>query len=76
MTEVAEKLRAELTKLTDAERGELAHLIIQSLDPSIEEDAGKAWDAELELRAEEIRSGQAIGVPAEKVFSEILAKYL
>ncbi len=65
----------ELTKLNDAERGELAHFLIQSLDPSSDEDAETAWDVELEHRAEEIRSGQAIGVPAEKVFSEILAKH-
>lgn len=75
MTAVAEKLRMELTKLNDAERGELAHFLIQSLDPSSDEDAETAWDVELEHRAEEIRSGQAIGVPAEKVFSEILAKH-
>jgi putative addiction module component (TIGR02574 family) len=75
MTGVAEKLRTELTKLDDAERGELAHFLIQSLDPSCDEDAESAWDVELERRADEIRNGQAIGVPADKVFSEILAKH-
>jgi putative addiction module component (TIGR02574 family) len=76
MTAAIEKLRAELTILNDSERGELAHFLIQSLDPSSENgDAETAWDAELERRADEIRSGQAIGVPADKVFSEILAKH-
>ena len=75
MTAVAEKLRTELSKLNDTERGELAHFLIQSLDPSSDQDAETAWDTELERRADEIRSGQAIGVPADKVFSEILAKH-
>lgn len=76
MTIVAEKLRAELTKLKETERGELAHFLIQSLDSSLEDgDAETVWDAEIERRAEEIKSGHAIGVPADKVFSEILAKH-
>jgi putative addiction module component (TIGR02574 family) len=75
MTAVAEKLRVELTKLSDDERGELAHFLIQSLDPSSDEDVETAWDVELEHRADEIRNGQAIGVSADKVFSELLVKY-
>lgn len=75
MTMVAEKLRAELTKLNDAERGELAHFLIQSLDPSTDENVDAAWDLELERRADEIRSGQTIGVPADKVFEELVGKY-
>jgi putative addiction module component (TIGR02574 family) len=75
MTAVAEKLRTELTKLNDAERGELAHFLIQSLDPSSGEDAETAWDVELERRVEEISNGQAIGVPVDNVFSEIFAKH-
>ena len=76
MTVVAERLRAELTKLNDAERGELAHFLIQSLDPSSDDDhPDTAWEVDLERRAEEIRSGQAIGLPADKVFSELVAKH-
>lgn len=76
MTAVAEKLRAELTRLNDNERGELAHFLIQSLDPLSDEDADAAWDVELKRRADEISSGQAIGEPADKVFLELRAKYL
>lgn len=75
MTVVAEKLRTELTKLNDAERGELAHFLIQSLAPSSDENAETVWDSELECRADEIRNGRVIGVPADQVFSEILAKH-
>jgi putative addiction module component (TIGR02574 family) len=75
MTPVAEKLRTELTKLTDDERGELAYFLIQSLDPRTDEDAETAWDAELERRETEIRGGGTTGTPAEKVFADILAKH-
>ena len=75
MTALAQKLQTELTRLSDEERGELAHFLIQSLDSRADEGAESAWDEELELRAEEITSGQTVGEPAEKVFSELQAKY-
>jgi hypothetical protein len=33
------------------------------------------WEAELLERAEEIKNGHAIGEPAQKVFSDLRAKY-
>ena len=71
----AEKIRTELAGLNTAERAELAHFLIQSLDQGVDADAEAAWEAELARRAEEIRSGRAVGIPAEKVFSELRAKY-
>lgn len=75
MSVTAEKMRTELATLTDTERAELAHFLIQSLDSGADADAETEWDAELERRAEEIRSGRAAGEPAQKVFSELRAKY-
>lgn len=75
MSATAEKLRSELATLSDADRAELAHFLIHSLDQGADADAGAAWDTELARRAEEIRSGRATGEPAEKVFSELRAKY-
>jgi len=75
MSITAEKIRTELTSLSDGERAELAHFLIQSLDQGSDEDAETAWDAELACRAEEIKSGRASGEPAGKVFSELRAKY-
>ena len=75
MSVTAEKIRAELTSLSHAERAELIHFMIHSLDPGMDEDAATAWDAELARRAEEISSGRASGEPAEKVFSELRQKY-
>lgn len=75
MSITAEKIRTELTSLSDIERAELAHFLIQSLNQGSDDDAEAAWDTELFRRAEEIRSGRASGEPAEKVFSELRSKY-
>jgi putative addiction module component (TIGR02574 family) len=75
MSATAEKLRAELATLSGTDRAELAHFLILSLDEGSDADAEAAWDAELARRAEEIKSGRATGEPAEKVFSELRAKY-
>lgn len=75
MSVTAEKIRTELATLTATERAELAHFLIQSLDPGVDKDAEAEWDAELERRNDEIRSGRASGEPADKVFSELRAKY-
>lgn len=76
MTVAAEKIKAELAKLSDSERGELAHFLIQSLDQSEVEGAETAWDDELERRADEIINGRSVAVPADKMFSELRSKYL
>jgi len=75
MRTTAERLQAELANLSEADRAGLAHFLIQSLHPDEDADAEQAWDAELERRGEDIRSGRAAGEPAERVFAELRAKY-
>jgi putative addiction module component (TIGR02574 family) len=75
MTETAEKLKAQLSQLSAQERAELAYFLIHSLDAEVDADVEAAWDAELARRMEEIRSGKAIGEPANKVFAELRKKY-
>jgi putative addiction module component (TIGR02574 family) len=75
MTETAEKLKAQLSRLSTEERAELAHFLLHSLDEGVDADAEAAWDAELARRMAEIRSGQAVGEPADKVFAELRKKY-
>ena len=76
MSVTAENLRTALAILPDAERPELAHFLIQSLESGVDEDAETVWDAELESRADEIKNQRASGEPAGKVFSELRAKYM
>ena len=75
MSATTEKFRTQLSSLSETERAELAHYLIQSLDRGSDEGAEAAWDAELARREEEIRSGRASGESAEKVFSELRAKH-
>jgi putative addiction module component (TIGR02574 family) len=46
---------------------------IQTVQASL--DSEGAWDAELERRMDEIRSGKATGVPADRVFAELREEY-
>ena len=71
MTEAAERLKPELSRLSLPERAELARFLIESLDEGADADAEAAWDAELARRAEAIRKGTAVGKPANAVFPEL-----
>lgn len=75
MTALAEKLNTELDQLPIEDRAELASFLIQSLDEGADPDAQAAWDVELARRAEELRTGKVVGIPAEKVFADLRAKY-
>ena len=61
--------------LSVKERAQLAHDLIASLDGAVDKEAGTAWDAEIERRVKEIKSGEAKGRPAEEILAEIRAKY-
>jgi len=54
-----EKLRSEALRLTEAERADLAHSLVVSLDGPPDKDAEAAWDAEILRRLAEIDSGTA-----------------
>jgi putative addiction module component (TIGR02574 family) len=75
MTEAVEKLKAELAQLSPPERAALAQFLIDSLDDGVDADAEAAWDAELVQRAAGIKSGKAVGEPADQVFAELREKY-
>ena len=75
MTEAAEHLKSQLLELPSGDRAALARFLIDSLDEEVDLDDEDAWDAELARRAEEIRSGQAEGEPAEQVLAELRKKY-
>jgi len=71
-----EELKAELAKLTEQERAELAHFLLDSLDGAdADTDDEAAWDAELARRADEIQRGTAVVKPADQVFAELREKY-
>ena len=54
-----EKVRSEALRLTEAERADLAHSLVGSLDGPVDKDAESAWDAEILRRLVEIDAGAA-----------------
>lgn len=53
------RLRAEALMLPEAERAELAHALVKSLDAPSDADAADEWDKELLRRLTEIDAGTA-----------------
>ena len=58
-TEILNKLRSEALMLPEAERAELAHALVRSLDTPDDADASGAWDKEILRRLAEIDAGTA-----------------
>jgi putative addiction module component (TIGR02574 family) len=70
MSEIAERLKAEVLGLPSEDRAELAYCLIRSLDGGDDPDAQSAWEAELERRWQDMESGKVAGQPADRVFAE------
>lgn len=56
-TETLNKLRSEVLMLPEAERAELAHALVKSLDAPDDVDALEAWDKEILRRLAEVEAG-------------------
>ena len=61
-----EKIRTEALSLPEAERAELAHNLVASLDGRADPDAESAWDAEILRRLAEIDAGTATLIDREE----------
>jgi putative addiction module component (TIGR02574 family) len=75
MTNAAERLKPQLSRLTPQERAELASFLLDSLDAGADPDAEAAWDAELARRLAEVTSGTATGESANTVLADLRTKY-
>ena len=76
MSSLLRELTNKAHALSTEERAALAHDLIASLDEVMgDNELEAAWNAEIEKRVKEIKSGKAKGRPAEEVLSEIRAKY-
>jgi putative addiction module component (TIGR02574 family) len=58
-TEMLRKLCSEALMLPEAERAELAHELVKSLDAPADADAADAWEREISRRLAEIDAGTA-----------------
>ncbi len=75
MSNLLDEMRSDALSLPANDRAKLAHELIKSLDENIDSDVNNAWEAEICRRVQEIKNGTAKGKPAEKVLSEIRAKF-
>ncbi len=67
-----DELKREAAKLSDAERAELALVLVESLEtPSDDADVERSWQAEIERRAAELERGQVKPVPGDDVFARV-----
>ena len=74
-TEALQRIRTEVLELTEAERAELAHDLIASLDEPRESGVEDAWDREILHRISLIDSGQAKLLDREEFRQKIRARY-
>ncbi|MBK8994954.1 MAG: addiction module protein [Myxococcales bacterium] len=70
----AEKVLSDALELTAQDRAKLAAALLASLDEGEDDDAGQAWAAEIERRAERVLSGGSQGAPWETVRERLLAR--
>jgi putative addiction module component (TIGR02574 family) len=75
MTDPMDRLEGEALRLPPSDRAHLARLLLESLD-SAEDPAqvAAAWEAEIERRVSEFRSGQSGATSSKAVFREARAQ--
>ncbi|WP_169977671.1 addiction module protein [Tautonia rosea] len=76
MNSVIEQWKAQLGALSPAERAELAHFLLASLDAEAEHVIEAEWDREASRRVAEIRSGNATGRSVDDLLSELRGRDL
>ncbi len=74
-TEALDRIRAEVLELTEAERAELAHDLIATLDEPRESGVEDAWEREILHRISLIDSGQAKLLDREEFREKMRARY-
>jgi putative addiction module component (TIGR02574 family) len=75
MTALAEKIKPQFLGLPATDRAELARYLLESLDEPASPAAGQLWEAELNRRADEIRSGHAEGRPVDEALADLRKRY-
>ena len=71
----ASRLKEQLTALSLEDRDKVLRMLLDLREQEVGPDESHEWLAELDRRAEELRSGRDPGVPAEQVFAELRSKY-
>jgi putative addiction module component (TIGR02574 family) len=69
-----DKVRSEALRLSEAERAELAHSLVESLDGPADPGAESAWDAEIVRRLAEVDAGTAELIDREEMRRRMRAR--
>jgi putative addiction module component (TIGR02574 family) len=69
-----EKLRSEALRLSNAERAQWAHDLVQSLDAPPDADAADAWDQEVSRRLNAIEAGTAALIDCDDLRQRLKAR--
>ena len=72
--ETLDRLRAAALMLSEAERAELAHALVTSLDAPADANAADAWDAEIARRLANVDAGTAILIDREEFRRRLQAR--
>src|ERR1017187_8521303 len=71
MSNMLVDLKEKASRLSDAERAELALSLIESLDGPADPDVEEAWRVEVEPRAAQIDRGEGQLIPVDEVFPRL-----
>ena len=71
MSDTLTELKEKASKLSEAERAELALSLIESLDGPADPDVEAAWRVEIERRVGEIERGEVQLIPGDEVFARV-----
>jgi putative addiction module component (TIGR02574 family) len=71
---ILERLRTEMLQLSSAERAELAHELVMSLDAPPDPNAASAWEAEILDRLDAIDSGTGVLVDRDELRRRMRAR--
>lgn len=74
MSRSLEELFCEAAQLPERDRGALAGLLIETLDPAPEPDVEAAWSREIALRVAELDAGTVQTIPWEEVREELFGR--
>ena len=74
MAMILEELEEQALHLSPAERGQLIHRLIVSLEGTPEdtpEAIAQAWDEEIARRVADMDAGKTVWIPADEVFARL-----
>lgn len=70
-----QSLEKAALRLDPGARAKLVHTFVDSLGGLSREQVGSLWLDEAERRSTEMEAGKVKGIPGEKVFAELEARY-